>query len=123
MKQITVPANVQVEVTPGAPKQEASFAYFLIQNSLADDQFGVSLDALQASNRMVNALAGKQPGDKVSLSDEDWKILCTVMHKPTKPYPVLVARQIWSFIHAVFSAVNVSDPEPDLEPSQVPDNG
>jgi hypothetical protein len=102
---ISVPATVTVEVadpTGKAVLRELPFSELMETFLLRDQQWGKSLDAIEA-NLSVRKKVSEMNGS-LALEREEWEILASVTRNPTVPYNPQVATQLVTYLRAIVEA-------------------
>jgi hypothetical protein len=79
-------------------------ADFINKTILRDRQWGVTTEQLIVAIEIRTAFKGKNVGEQVTLSNDQWEKLCAVVKRPTDPYNPLVMIECGSFIDAVLKA-------------------
>lgn len=109
MKQITIPATVQIVAlnteTQQEELQDLPFTEFLINTVLVHPAFGSSLEFLEASQDLHDRLTVAKVGDVIELDDKIWNVLDILVNRPDKPHPnVKVMRKLLPYMRAIRNA-------------------
>lgn len=105
--------DVYTEDDPDAPQEAeaAEFQFvrdFIRRTILADKTFGETQEAIYAGQEIRGALAGKSPGDEVSLSSDQHSRIVRAMKQPTNGYHPQIMACLTPFLRAVDRATEES---------------
>ena len=110
---IQIPEDVQMKRRDGSLSGVVQkFASWVADDVAVDPKLGVTFELLEIGKAIREKFLGKQSGDLVELTEQEWDVLCQVVRSPSEPYSPAGAYQTWSFFEAVLGA---STERPELK--------
>jgi len=106
-KTITIPPSVtlkNVQVGDQVKDVDFDFPTYLINNPLASNAFGGSLDELEKCQQLIDVLKTAKPGDDLQLDDDVWAKINQLCNHPTQPYEPKIGLQLLPFLRAIRDA-------------------
>ncbi len=127
MRYVICPASVKVMSPDGlsplkVEKSDGSAATPLVIDMrefferfvVNDPKFGRSVKTMRSASDLLEAVAGKEAGDVVKLSDADWDVAKDVLENPSTPFQTYVFRQCLPLANAFLDA-KTADPAKAVE--------
>ena len=104
MPTIVIPPTVTLTDDEGASAQFEFVKNFIMRTALRDEQFGVNTEWLYAAWEIRGEFTGKAPGDRITLTEDQYSKLLAVVKKPSRPYHPQIMIECKSFVDAVLKA-------------------
>ena len=105
MKKIVIPGNVALKLQDRVV--DYSFHQYVVENVLADEKFGVNHRTLKSALSIESRVMKVRAGDELVLDESEWQLLAAAVAEPTRPFVVVVVKQLVAFLDAILEAKEV----------------